>query len=187
LRGPEEQLEKEEISSLIKCFEPYPSVKVLYNTVQIYRKAIQMKDLETFLQWLKEQISSKKNSFYYYALRLRSDLQALKNTFLSSYSNGLLEGQINRLKTIKRVTYGRLGIEILEKWVLYRYEFYCEIERLNSIASPCIYSSRLRKNHFYPALHNTRDSAQYSNKRISCIESLNFISLVVLFGILVTL
>jgi transposase len=117
---PEEELEKGEISSLIKCFELYPSVKVLYNTVQIYRKAIQMKDLETFLQWLKEQISSKKNPFYYYALRLRSDLQAVKNAFLSPYSNGLLEGQINRLKTIKRVTYGRSGIEILEKRALYR-------------------------------------------------------------------
>lgn len=79
-----------------------------------------MKDLETFLQWLKEQISSKKNPFYYYALRLRSDLQAVKNALLSPYSNGLLEGQINRLKTIKRVTYGRAGLEILEKRVLYR-------------------------------------------------------------------
>jgi hypothetical protein len=30
-----------------QMFVLYPSVKVLYNTVQIYRKAIQMKDLET--------------------------------------------------------------------------------------------------------------------------------------------
>lgn len=116
----EKELEKEERISLNKCFELYPSVKVLYNTVQTYRIAIQTKDLETFLQWLREQISSRKNPFYYYALRIRSDLQAVKNALLSPYSNGLLEGQINRLKTIKRVTYGRAGLEILEKRVLYR-------------------------------------------------------------------
>nr|WP_146552707.1 transposase [Rummeliibacillus sp. SL167] len=53
-------------------------------------------------------------------LKLRSDFQAVKNSFLSPYSNGLLEGQINRLKTIKRMTYGRAGLELLEKRILYR-------------------------------------------------------------------
>ncbi|HHW35685.1 MAG TPA: transposase [Bacillales bacterium] len=57
-----------------------------------------------FLKWLTEQLSDKENPFYYYARRLRSDLQAVKNAFLLPYSNGLTEGQINRLKTIKRIT-----------------------------------------------------------------------------------
>jgi hypothetical protein len=60
---PEEELEKGEISSLIKCFELYPSVKVLYNTVQIYRKAIQMKDLETFYNGLKNKYPPRKIPF----------------------------------------------------------------------------------------------------------------------------
>jgi transposase len=117
---PEKELKEEERSSLIKCFELYPPVKDLYNTIQTYRGAIQTRNLEIFLQWVGEQISSKKNPFYYYALRLRSDLKTVKNALLSPFSNGLLEGQINRLKTIKRVTYGRAGLEILEKRVLYR-------------------------------------------------------------------
>jgi transposase len=116
----EEELDKEDSSSLDTCFKLYPSVKELYNTVQTYRKAIQMKDIDTFLLWIREQVSSKKNPFYYYALRIRSDLQAVRNALVSPYSNGLLEGQINRLKTIKRMTYGRAKLEILEKRVLYR-------------------------------------------------------------------
>lgn len=116
----EEELDREEKSSLDRCFELYPSVKTLYSTIQTYRKAIQMRDVETFLQWLREQLSSKKNPFYYYAFRLRSDFQAVRNALVSPYGNGLLEGQINRLKTIKRMTYGRAGLEILEKRVLYR-------------------------------------------------------------------
>ncbi len=116
----EEELNREEKSLLEECLTLYPAVKSLYSTIQIYRKAIQMRDVETFLHWLRDQLSSKKNPFYYYAFRLRSDFQAVKNAFISPYSNGLLEGQINRLKTIKRMTYGRAGLEILEKRVLYR-------------------------------------------------------------------
>ncbi|MEC1723077.1 transposase [Schinkia azotoformans] len=114
------ELNKDETNLLNQCFELYPSVKSLYTTIQTYRVAIEMKDLETFASWLREQLSSKKNPFYNYAFRLRSDIQAVKNSFLSPYSNGLLEGQINRLKTIKRMTYGRAGLKILEKRVLYR-------------------------------------------------------------------
>ncbi|WP_445506431.1 transposase [Niallia sp. 03190] len=116
----EEELNRDAKDSLEQCFERYPSLKSLYCTIQAYRNAIQNKDLASFLQWLKEQLSSKKNPFYYYALRLRSDFQAVKNSFLSTFSNGLLEGQINRLKTIKRITYGRAGLKTLEKRVLYR-------------------------------------------------------------------
>ena len=116
----EEELDREEKSSLNQCFKLYPSVKPLYETIQTYRRAIQMKDVETFLQWLRQQLSSKKNPFYYYAFRLRSDFQAVKNALVLPYSNGLLEGQVNRLKTIKRITYGRSGLKLLEKRVLYR-------------------------------------------------------------------
>lgn len=116
----EKELDLNEKDFLDKCFKLYPSAKSLYTTIQTYRKAIETRDLEIFLQWLREQLSSKKNPFYYYAFRLRSDIQAVKNAFLSPYSNGLLEGQINRLKTIKRMTYGRAGLKILEKRVLFR-------------------------------------------------------------------
>lgn len=115
-----EELDLDEKGSLDQCFELYPSLKPLYTTIQTYRRAIKTKNLDMFLQCLREQLSSKKNPFYYYAFRLRSDLQAVKNAFLSPYSNGLLEGQINRLKTIKRMTYGRAGLKVLEKRVLFR-------------------------------------------------------------------
>ncbi|WP_445491592.1 transposase [Niallia sp. 03133] len=68
--------------------------------------------------------NTKKNPFYFYALRLRSDFQAVRNSFLYLYSNGLIEGQINRLKTIKRMTYGRSGLKTLEKRVLKNNSFY---------------------------------------------------------------
>jgi hypothetical protein len=65
---PKDELDEEENSSLNKCFELYPSIKTLYNTVQTYREAIQMGNIDTFVQWLREQLSYKKNPFYYFAL-----------------------------------------------------------------------------------------------------------------------
>jgi hypothetical protein len=39
---------------------------------------------------------------------------------LSVRSNGQTEGQITRLKLLKRMSYGRAGLELLRKRVLYR-------------------------------------------------------------------
>ncbi|HHY72027.1 MAG TPA: ISL3 family transposase [Bacillus bacterium] len=115
-----ENLNLNETSSLEKCLNKYGRLKPLYDIIQTYRKSLQTRDYNLFLKWLTEQLSNRENPFYHYALRLRSDLQAVKNSFLLPYSNGLSEGQINRLKTIKRMTYGRAGLKLLEKRVLYR-------------------------------------------------------------------
>ncbi|MGH0419853.1 MULTISPECIES: hypothetical protein [Bacillus cereus group] len=42
----------------------------------------------------------------------------MKHAFLLPYSNGVLEGQVNRLKSIKRMLYGRAGLAILQKRML---------------------------------------------------------------------
>lgn len=88
--------------------------------VQNYREIIKQSNYKQFLHWLKRQLSHKQQPFYHYARRLRSDLQAIKHAFLLPYSNGVLEGQINRLKTIKRMVYGRASLHVLTKRVLYR-------------------------------------------------------------------
>ena len=38
---------------------------------------------------------------------LRRDIDAARNAVTESWSNGQTEGQINRLKTLKRAMYGR--------------------------------------------------------------------------------
>ena len=67
------------------------------------------------------QLSHKEQPFYSYARHLRNDLQAVKHAFLLPYSNGVLEGQVNRLKSIKRMLYGRAGLAILQKRMLYKF------------------------------------------------------------------
>ena len=49
---------------------------------------------------------------------LRRDLPAVELSMTTPWSTGPLEGQINRLKVIKRQMYGRAGFELLKARVL---------------------------------------------------------------------
>ena len=44
---------------------------------------------------------------------LRQDIEAVRNAVLERWSNGQTEGQINKLKTLKRAMYGRAGVDLL--------------------------------------------------------------------------
>ena len=48
-----------------------------------------------------------------FARTIRQDLEAVRNAMPELWSNGQTEGQINRLKTLKRAMYGRAGVELL--------------------------------------------------------------------------
>ena len=50
-----------------------------------------------------------------------ADFLAVLAALTHELSNARLESQINQLKTIKRVMYGRAGFDLLRKWVLHRY------------------------------------------------------------------
>jgi transposase len=53
-----------------------------------------------------------------FAATLRQDLAAVRNAISEPWSNGQTEGQINRLKTLKRAMYGRAGVELLRARML---------------------------------------------------------------------
>ncbi|WP_246719578.1 hypothetical protein [Methylocystis sp. H62] len=46
------------------------------------------------------------------------DIEAVRNAIVEHWSSGQAEGQINRLKTLKRAMYGRAGIELLRARML---------------------------------------------------------------------
>ncbi|MFD0943031.1 hypothetical protein [Savagea faecisuis] len=92
-------------------------LKKFKSLVQKLRDSINDPKAKLFSKWRQDQLSDIISPFYRYAQRIRSDLQS-DSTF-SPYSNGRLEGQINRLKTIKRMMYGRAELKLLEKQILY--------------------------------------------------------------------
>jgi transposase len=53
-----------------------------------------------------------------FARTIKRDIAAVYNAMTTIWSNGQAEGQINRLKTLKRAMYGRAGIELLRARML---------------------------------------------------------------------
>jgi transposase len=63
--------------------------------------------------WLIDARASGIYAMQRFAKTIRQDLEAVRNAVLEPWSNGQTEGQINRLKTLKRAMYGRAGVELL--------------------------------------------------------------------------
>jgi transposase len=63
--------------------------------------------------WLRDARRSGIYGMHRFARALRHDVEAVRNAVLELWSNGQTEGQINRLKTLKRAMYGRAGIDLL--------------------------------------------------------------------------
>jgi transposase len=63
--------------------------------------------------WLKDARRSGIYGMQRFARALRHDIEAVRNAVLEPWSNGQTEGQINRLKTLKRAMYGRAGVDLL--------------------------------------------------------------------------
>ena len=65
--------------------------------------------------WLQRAQDSAVPALQRFAKRLSSDYDAVRAAVTLAWSNGQVEGQINRLKTIKRQMYGRASLNLLER------------------------------------------------------------------------
>ena len=63
--------------------------------------------------WLTDARSSNIHGMRRFARTVRQDMEAVSHAVLEPWSNGQAEGQINRLKMLKRAMYGRAGVELL--------------------------------------------------------------------------
>ncbi|SHI05940.1 Transposase [Clostridium collagenovorans DSM 3089] len=53
-----------------------------------------------------------------YIKGVKNDYNSIVNAILLDYNNGLAEGSVNKLKTIKRIMYGRNNFELLRSKVI---------------------------------------------------------------------
>lgn len=68
--------------------------------------------------WIDDAIDTNLVSIMRFARTLHRDIDAVRNAIEMPWSNGQAEGQINRLKTLKRAMYGRAGPELLRARML---------------------------------------------------------------------
>lgn len=70
--------------------------------------------------WIDRTLKCNSENLKKFAQGIQQDYSAVKAALTLEWSNGQVEGQINRLKTLKRQMYGRAGFQLLRKRILFR-------------------------------------------------------------------
>lgn len=116
----EEKLDDEEQAARNRLLEIAPQIVTVDRLARQFIRMVKERSGQGLDQWLKDTAASGIKSLQSFANGLRSDLAAVRNALSMPWSNGQVEGQINRLKFIKRQMYGRAKLDLLRKRVLYR-------------------------------------------------------------------
>ena len=98
-------------------FEKYPKIEKMEKLVKGFKNLFKTKKDGLLKAWIEEVLASDcgLNNF---AKNLLKDYDAVNNAVITDISNGQVEGQVNRIKTIKRKMYGKAGFQLLRKMVL---------------------------------------------------------------------
>jgi transposase len=118
LSKKEEEIKESEIKAYIASF-----FDVCQQAKQMQLFIIEFKDLMNKRQadeldaWIEKAFHSGIDALKNFVIGLQQDYAAVKQAFSSIWSNGQVEGQVNRLKNIKR-QYGRASFELLRRRVI---------------------------------------------------------------------
>ncbi len=117
MRQPEE-LEPEEHQVLLHLQQDI-HIKQLYALAQQFIQLVKKREAARLDQWLKDCKASGIAMLQSFAVRIEQDYNAVRAALETEWSNGQTEGQINRLKLLKRQMYGRANFDLLRQRVLY--------------------------------------------------------------------
>jgi len=95
-----------------------PELQTAYSLAQEFIQMVQQRKSIHFDDWLIRAEASGIAELESFAAGLRRDQAAVTAALSLPYSNGQVEGQINRLKLIKRTMYGRAKFDLLRQKVL---------------------------------------------------------------------
>jgi transposase len=115
LRKPEDR-SAEDLHLLDLVEQAHPQVKVACALAQAFVQMIRNRNASALQPWLEEAARSGVSELRTFATSIKRDQAAL--TY--EWSQGQVEGQINRLKLLKRQSYGRASFDLLRHRVLAR-------------------------------------------------------------------
>ena len=111
-------LDQEEKQALERVKQADHMVAHAYQLAQVFQEMLREQQVENLLPWLNDAATSGIAALVSFANGIRQDLAAVKNALSLPWSNGQTEGQVNRLKFIKRQMYGRANFDLLRRRVI---------------------------------------------------------------------
>jgi transposase len=105
------QMTSQELATTTELKRAAPAFATIRQLAMRFRGILHGRDPEKLESWLDDAHRSGLYGLRRFAYTTRHDLAAVRNAIAERWSNGQTEGQINRLKTLKRQMYGRAGTE----------------------------------------------------------------------------
>jgi transposase len=121
LSKAEENFKSGEKEFLSVLFELFPQAQLARKLALSFQAIFKNKEAKALPQWIREAKSSGIPALNNFATGLESDYSAVEAAATYQWSNGQVEGQVNRLKIIKRQMYGRAGFNLLRKRVVFNH------------------------------------------------------------------
>jgi transposase len=113
------KLDDERCSTVERLCQLFPQVEKAKELALEFIRIVRGRSPNKLNEWLRSAAQSKLKEFVSFARGLSEDYEAVINALRYKWSNGQLEGQVNRLKLIKRQMYGRAQFDLLRARVLH--------------------------------------------------------------------
>lgn len=115
---PDDRLDELQLKLRDKLCQLSDKIRTARELSQSFGQLVRDRQADQLDSWLEKAEQSGLKAFKNFAKGLRRDYQAVKAALTYEWSNGQVEGQVNRLKFIKRQGYGRAKFDLLRKRVL---------------------------------------------------------------------
>jgi transposase len=113
-----DQLPEEERDYLRRLCDQEPTIALAYDLAQEFAGMARTRTGHRFDAWLTRATTSGITELDRFARGLTEDRAAVEAGLTLEWSNGQTEGQVNKLKLLKRQMYGRANFDLLRKRVL---------------------------------------------------------------------
>ena len=114
-----EDLDQEEQSQLDQLLNLSPQVETIYTLLQGFLTMVRERKHQDLHSWMEQAVKSGIPEMRSFVNGIKRDYEAVHAALCLPWSQGITEGKVNKLKTLKRVMYGRAGFPLLRQRLLH--------------------------------------------------------------------
>ncbi len=118
LLHPTDRLDSTQLRLREQLCRASDDVNRAFALAQSFAAMVRNRLVEQLDPWLSDASQCQIKAFVNFAASLRRDYDAVKAALTYKWSNGQVEGQVNRLKLVKRLMYGRGKLDLLRRRVM---------------------------------------------------------------------
>ena len=115
-----DKLKQDKLRMRALLCEKDEAIALAFELAQSFCKMVKQRLADELDSWLEKAKKSGIRELKGFATSLQSDLKAVRAALIYEWSNGQVEGQVHRLKLVKRQMYGRANFALLRLRVLYK-------------------------------------------------------------------